>query len=59
MVKTTDARQRQHRARWVGLRLEPADDRCLFIEPNVRSVLIVITDVLAAKPQEMSLMQRK
>jgi hypothetical protein len=58
MVQTADARQRQQRARWDGVRLNPADGRCLFMEPNMRSVFMVIGNVLTAQPQQMSLMER-
>ena len=58
MVQTADARQRQQRARWDGVRLNPADGRCLFMEPNLRSVFMVIIDVLTAQPLQMSLMER-
>jgi hypothetical protein len=53
VVEAADARKRDDRA--TARRLDGARDGRVAIERHVRSVLVVIGDVLADQPQQMAL----
>jgi hypothetical protein len=52
MMQAPYSRQCQNPARWIRTRLDRARGRCFFLEPNVRSVLMVRGDVLTPKPEQ-------
>ena len=55
MVQTAQSRMRNHQIR--GGRTDSAA-RCLFAQPEMGSVVMIIRDVLGQEPPEMAFVQR-
>ena len=57
MVQPTKARARQNRRVRTRLRRSASAARCIFVESEMRSVLVVVRHIFAEQPPEMTLAQ--
>ena len=58
MVKTSDSRLREDFARFVQTCRNHPTGRCVLVQGDVRSILVIVRQILTTKPPDMLLVQR-